>query len=441
MGNENQITPPSEKVLQVRKAFLSDDLAHVGHAQDLYNLEGEFKGTRKTIRWPFHFVGITFALGLILGAVGVGTWIRVTSRTVPIDIRDFQDERLRDVLRAQNRSQNMGANLEQELAGLREERDAKKRAVTEGAARDRENLAGINLTADEKARRLTEISAREKGALERIDAEYGPRIAQKEDAMRQAGSGADEGLAESARRDESLLASGDQLANMRLKAARDTYEERIRRMQVAHDLDIKALIAKYNPTFPPADRVNAVLAQNGAGAPGKGLRDYDRQLADEAEFNIAQFSQLRADYSNHQILVRRLRQVPYTNSIPKTLDRMDQLSTAIVDSYETLWERLVGALKRRTTALSAYENALAHMSREKSDNGYLLDTRDPARIAIYLSPLSVGMAPKGAYIYRLEDEPIGRVEFYSENGRLLAKQVESITGKSLQPFDRILLIR
>lgn len=440
MGNENQITP-SEKVLQVRKAFLSDEVAHIGSAESLYNLEGEFRSTKKTIRWSFHVVTIVFTVGLIIGALGVGAWIQITNRTVPIDIRDFQDERLKDVLRAQNRNQNLGANLETELAGLKDERDSKKRTASEMAAREREALAGLSLSPDEKSRRLAEISAREKATLDRIEADFGPRISQKEDALRQAGGGSDSDLAESAKKDESLLASGDQLANMRLKAARETYEERIRRMQIAHAAEIQALIAKYNPTFPPADRANAVLTQPRGGSGAGALRGYDNLLLEDAEFNLSQFAQLRRDYSNQLTLVRRLRQVPYTNSIPKTLDRVDELSTAVVDTYETLWDRLVGTLKKRNATIASYENALAHLTREKSDNGYLLDTRDPARMAVYLSPLSQGVAAKGGFIFRLEDEPIGRVEFFTEGGRLFARQVQSVAGKSLMPFDRILLIR
>ncbi|MBN8218968.1 MAG: hypothetical protein J0L75_20180 [Spirochaetes bacterium] len=439
MGNEDKV---GKDLVVSRRAFLRDDLEAVGHAANLYNLEKEFTKTRKNRRTTFFFVLLGFTAGLVLGAIGIGFYVFSSSRVVPVDIKDFQDERLRDVLRQQSRGQNAGANLEQELAGLREEKEGRVRAARSTAVRERESLAGMSLNAEERRKKLAEIAAREQGSLERIEAEYGPRIAQKEEALKNAGTGVNQGLVEAAQRDESLLASGDKLSAMRLKAARDTYEERIRRMQVAHDLDIKNLIALYNPTFAAGDRTFPVMSAPAPSVQDVTPRPWDRQLATEAGVSPEELAKLRRELSNQLVLVRRLRQVSYLNSVPGVLERIDRLTLSMVEGYESLWERLNGALRRRVQAVGAYETAMASYSREKSDNGYVLDARDLGRIAVYLAPLYQQSASGGsALVYRSEDETIGKIEFFQADGRTFGRLVETNSGKSLQPFDRILVIK
>jgi hypothetical protein len=165
-------------------------------------------------------------------------------------------------------------------------------------------------------------------------------------------------------------------------------------------------------------------------------------LTIEAAVAPDELARLRRELSNQLLLVRRLRQVSYLNSVPGVLERIDRLTLSLADGYESLWEKLNIALRRRVQTLGSYEIAMAAYSREKSDNGYVLDARDLGRIAVYLSPLFQQYTDGGAaLVYRNEDETIGKIEFYQADGRSFGRLIETNAGKSLQPFDRILVIK
>jgi hypothetical protein len=434
MGNENQVRALIENSKHV---LLREESKTIGQSTGLYNLETEFGKTKSNKRFLFHLIWFSFVVGIILGSVIGSLWIENRSKKIPIDIQDFQDLRLRELLSSASRGNGEIQNLQVDIKSLRDEKSAKIRLIHEKAQHERGLLAGLNDT--DSKNKLAQITKNESIEVASTESSYTKKIEDKESRVKtlEANSGVDPKSAG----DDSLVNNGDKLMNLRIQKVKDTYEERIAKMQALHAEEMNALFLKYNPVYAPGDKALAALTTKINPTGEIAYSPYDPQLEKETGINQQAFKKLRESTSNELLLVKRLRQVPYANSINPSLEKIEGTSQNLIATYESLWSKLNASLKNKKEVVGSFELAMQTYARDRSDNGYVLDSRVSDKIALFIDPIHVPQAGAKANIFRQDNDLVGTIELFMADGRWWGKNPQLAEGKRLLPFDRLFVIK
>ena len=64
------------------------------------------------------------------------------------------------------------------------------------------------------------------------------------------------------------------------------------------------------------------------------LQKYDPDLSDKKILIQSDFNNLRENINNYFLLLNRMQEIPYENSVAPTLNQMDYLSKTIINNYE-----------------------------------------------------------------------------------------------------------
>ncbi|MBL8992114.1 MAG: hypothetical protein JNM63_02155, partial [Spirochaetia bacterium] len=351
-----------------------------------------------------------------------------------------QDVRLRELLNSANKSGDEASRLDDQIKSFQNDRDNRILRVREDAKRDLALLNEDGISSAEKAKRRQEILAREQAEVAKANEDYRRKAGDLETRVRelQASKGAQNtGLIELAKKNEAVLSASDMLTSIRLKQQKAAYEEKIVLINRAHAQEIDNLILKYNPIYRPSDRALKVINAPVSALEAIPLRSFDNLLAVEGVLSQSAFAKIRQENSNQVILMNRMLQIPFTNSVARTIQRLDDINQAITVNYEKLWDFLIAALKRK----NQFEYAVHTLAKEKTDHGFILDPRDSEKVGIYLDPIYLPDSGMTGLVYRLDDELVGKVQFYQVDGKLWAKVTQTTEGKKLKPFDRIYVVR
>jgi hypothetical protein len=148
---------------------------------------------------------------------------------------------------------------------------------------------------------------------------------------------------------------------------------------------------------------------------------------------------LRKKIQNQKLIIDSLQRVPYTNSVPLALNRLEGLSQSIIGDYETLWGNLVEQLNARNSYLGNYEYAFNYLTIMRSESGFVIDARNPNRMEVFIDHVYSVKNGDIAYIFKNDDSPIAKIELNLEHGRITAKVKENLRPVKIEPFDKILL--
>ncbi len=437
MGNENKVNALIENSKHV---LLREESQTIGQSTGLYNLETEFGKTKNNKRILFHLIWFSFVVGIIIGSLVGSLWIENRSKNISIDIQDFQDLRLRELLSSANRGSSEIQNLQVDIKSLREERETKIKLLHERAQHEKELLAGLNPNDADYKNKIKEIEKNERNEVANTEANYSKKISEKEARVKtlEANAGVDPKNSGG----EDLVNNGDKLMNLRVQKVKDIYEERIAKLQALHAEEMASLTLRYNPVFNPNDKAVTALTAKISPLPSElSFSPYDNQLEKETGINLQSFKKLRENTSNQLTLVKRLRQIPYINSINPSLEKIDLASQNLIASYETLWSKLNYSLKNKKEVVGSFEWAMQTYAREHGDNGYIIDSRVGDKITIYLDPIHLPQSGTKANVFRQDNEIVATVELYVNEGRWWAKNAQVAEGKRLLPFDRLFVLK
>ncbi|HOX30784.1 MAG TPA: hypothetical protein PLB91_00545 [Spirochaetales bacterium] len=462
MGDDNEIR---QLIRRESESFLAKALKEAEGTGHSYDFEREFAKTAKNR--SFVVVAATLATIAALGAAALGVTRIIEGRAAaaPVDVAAFEALNLRDLLDTAKRNESEMEQARLELNRL----DYDLRAGIESIDRDYQaavqSIAARDYQAGEEARRLKEAAAaaaREKQALR---SSYSPRIKAKQaqiDEIQGRMDQYDQRLTDQARRQQELLDNERRVFEVDKKRQAAFYEARIAELKAARAKDVAALqrqrdsladslTARYNPKFED-ERSAALLAgwkEPEAPGPQLALPPYLAQ-AGLAEPGLGE--RLERSFQDYLYLSSKLRSVPYLNSVPPALSRMEAeargavalYSQALAAAGEGLRERderiaeLAARAEAAEKALASYGWAVGEYLRENREGGYLLDPRDPEDLSLALGP---GLpAPEGSAGYVVRgDKAIARISFFTRGGETRARVTELVAGEALRPFDVILV--
>jgi len=483
MDNEGKVT---DLVEQSKLVFLREAMEDFQTREAQYDLGREFAKSRGNRSPLVPGVIVGMILLFFIGAWGITWYIQESSKKITVTLRDFEEVNLREVLDTAKRIDSQITNAVEQKNAILAERDNRIKAVRTAADQQISLLGNENLSAVQLSAQTRAINARADGQVKELTAAYAPQIAKFDDSIKvlqDKMAQYDSRQVEQAKKQEEILNSQRTLYDLQLAKQKTDYEDRISALTTNYEKQIadqkrfhdqfvagmlrkfdderKALIAKYNPTFTDPS-VAALLAASVDPSMVKAprLAAYQPILSSAGVISQADYGALQKELDDYQILLKQLEAIPYENSVPNALSQIDYRSVALLHRLETVWTGLADVVRRdeqaiaqrdqaiaarnRTIAanqgeLAQFDFALDSLVRSARENGYIIDPRDTAHIAVYIDKIRQVADGSTGYVFRRDDQFIGTVEFHVSGGNVTASLVKLAGSNALLPFDKILI--
>jgi hypothetical protein len=436
-GNGDGSSKNAHDLEQTKRFFLSEELLVKSPQPEVYSLADEYAKSKRNKSYWVYLLILSYIAAMGIGVFLIDKLEENKNKRVEVNIAEFRQFNLIELLREQKENEEKLVKLQQELAELR---ISSKKELEKLAPHSQQKMLAA---ANEKIQKLEEAYNQEiKSRQEAIDALQKTIAAEKQRMGAKAQAGAGIAL-------KSSNVSGGQIQEAALEKVKAEYEARIARLiqnqrkeldalQQENEKLIDTLTLRYNPIFSQGEMA-AIIGSKPGNTGNRNLNKYLKILADENIYSEPEFNSLRAKIRNRDVIIANLLGIPYTNSVPPALNRLDQLSNSITSDYETLWTNLAQRLKEKNDYISGYNIALNYLSATRGESGYIIDARDPNRLIVFINHIYSVKPGTMAYIYKNEDRAIAKIQLNPERNRITARVIASLSNDKIEPFDRILL--
>ncbi len=441
MGNDNEVTrqlldnneevpaTPVAAPAAGKSAFLAVDIVDHDSRPGTYSLEDEYAATKSSRNILFYVV-----LGLFLLLMGGGAWaftwyLENKSSRSDFKLSEFQGLDLKKLLESARDVAKKLSLAQADLAGMKKQRDDELKLIRDNSARRRENILKSGESDAVKKRNLADENKKTAAALKAADEKYAQRIDEKEKQIAALKIQVDQNnkrVRGGVERAQSVVNNYQRLHQMRMDRQKRYYENQIART-----------ILRYNPVF--RDSTLRGLTRNAPKTRPEtpGVAGYTSELGRDAGFAKGDLKRLKGAVDNQFVLLRRLDKVPYRNSVDPALRRLNGYGRSIVGDYEKMRAGMTASIRRKNASLRAYRYALEYYARIQPESGYVLDGRTSSRVRVHLKDVLRVKGGETARVFRGDNEFIARIQM--EAGGRYAKTVLTAPGKSIQPFDKILV--
>ncbi len=463
---------PDDRIEKSKLVFLRELADEFRREQAYYDVGREFARTRQNR--SFLVPGVVLGLLVLLsaGALALTFNIQRNIDNIRVDIRDFEDVNLREVLdQVKNLETDMQSALREKEA-LAVERDNRLQVIHADALRRIDLLANENLSEDERLQRVQSIRAREGREVRAVEGEYAPKRAALDKKVNEIQSRRDQYDArqlEQAREREEILNNQRKLFEHQLDQQKQFYESRIAKlvadyqaqirdlrafhetfvsgMRKKHEQETRDLVARYNPVFTdPALRALVEAPLGRSAPPGPGLADYRELLGREGVISRDGYQAIRRKLAEYRLVVGALKKVPYLNSVPPALDQLEARNLELLRELESIWSGLAevvvareATIAKQAARIEEFGYAMESLVKANGENGYILDPRDPADMAVFVDRVRDIAPGTLGFVFRRDDLFIGVIRFTEAGERLRAALVRLEGKESIQPFDKVLI--
>ena len=354
-------------------------------------------------------ITLAFIAFVSLGALAVTSYIQYRNRHIQIDISDFEDINLKDLL-------NMAKKNENDLrVATRALDDLKFRLRSAIESINNELASTISLIREREAntatrnRRIREAQLAAEQKIEILMAEFQVKIAEQESGVEEIRKRIDEydqRMVEQVKKQEQILNNQQRLHDMEMEKTVTYYEEKLtdltteytkeidtlnanhnsltatlrrnNRNRVAtltrnhqnevatlkhnNELALNAMYKKYNPVFTARSVRDILNAPTDSLVREPPLHEYQTELGRENILSEDGLRNLRRKLRDSDALLTRLKQVPYENSVPQVLERLSLMSRTIVSEYEGLWFDLVNTVRVKNDAIGVRDKMISQFN-------------------------------------------------------------------------------
>ncbi len=412
-------------------------------APKLYDLSGEFIKTKFNRNYFVFTVLFLFMVLISIIAIGLTTYIEQNFQNLHIDIKDFEDVNLVELLNATKKYENDLNIINRNLLDIQTEIDKKTEEIN---LEYETNIDMLLQTQTNKSyiQKMTQSYKNQKEIrIKAIKSQYNDEITlklQERDLVLSKIESYDMRQVDKARKNQEMLQSQKQLNDLELKKIIEAYEQKIQKINTEHkqiiakkdnfytykiknintkhETDIAALIIKYNPVF--ADATLDII-HNSSGMIN----------LDEMKENFAYSSSI-------------LQAIPYINSVPALINSIIQSAEGIKRELSRIITELnddllikKSIIQTNTTAIAQHRNAFIHYLRNTGDTGIIINADNLNMITfIYndIIPVKSGTLVK---IFRNDNEFIASMIIENTNGIYTGKIIEVRQGKVILPFDKL----
>lgn len=438
MGNDKQVKNDLSKA---GSRFLPEEITNVDGEAKVYSLEHEFEKSRKNKNWAvFIIIGVFFSI-IVATTVLFTYYTELKNSKIDVNISEFEDVRLKEVLGNVRMAGNTILIRNNELNSLIIEMKNAKLNVNSTYLAKRNAVLDRGLSSEATAQQLAELKRAENSELARISGDYDKKIASKRGIIREIEKEQREAERKLKLEAESLAKLGDEskVYEMKMKNLSSTQKSGFDSMREYYEKYIRYITLKYNPVFSSGESKALLQRSSALSNDKKSLRGYDEIFSNENIWNRKRFDDLRGKINDFDFLLSRLSGIEYINSVPPALTGIDNLSKSIINDYESLWYGLTTVLKSKNKEIEDYRRALDAILKERPESGYIISPADSARVSIHINRLIPVKEGDSGLIFRSDDDYIGQIELFKTTDGFRAKIVSLEPGKSMKPFDRILM--
>lgn len=435
MGNEIEI-----KDLDVRStSFLPTEIKDIDSITDIYSLEDEFAKTKKNRNIGLYSAIGLFFLLVIGAAIAFSIYIQQRNQQVEINISEFEDLRLKEVIDSARSHEN---NLDLLLIKkeILEVEHRKKVLEVQRKYHQRElDLLARSLPEKQTDVRLAGLRQAERQEISKVNASFEEELQVKEEEIERI----KQELAEKKAAEESgqaeAISNVDRLNKLKMEQLKESNDSGVVALREYYENYVEYLTNVYNPPF-KSRRLQSII-NSASNYDVKTTNGYHPVLQQEGVTSYSNYAQLQQKKENNQSVLNRIQRIPYRGSVAPALSAVSTITQSISSDYENLLARSANVMRYKNGIIENYRNAIDLFLADKSESGYIINADDEKSIHIQLNDIYKDYADQTALVFRSDDEYIGKIRIsqMGYDGILRARVVERVKSKPFKPFDKILL--
>ncbi len=439
MGNEKQID--IERLEQSKSAFLPQEFQDPDAVGAIYSLEEEYAKTRKNKSTVLYITVFLFLASVIGGAIVYTGWLQNEGKKITIDISDFEDVRLLELVNQSKDIENEIDKLQYELKEAEVQYKEQLDRLGDEYNSQRDAVLSKEIEQSEKQTELSAVRTRYNRQVASAKNEYNAEINKlKSEIERLETQLADikEQIGAKGKIARTALGNKDELHNLQIKRLQNYYEDRIEKMNSDHQREINSLIYKFNPSFSNS-YLRSLIRQRVLTyrLPEELLQDTADVLRGEEAATNEDIALIRKNTSDQIRLLDRLQRIPYQNSVPRTLLHTESLSKSAIQKYDEIVLKLAENIRIKNRLIAQYDNALSAKLRIDGESGFILDTRNRNRIPVYLDSTYNPTNGTAVYIFRNSEE-IATARIYKDGIFYYIVPNDREAAANIEPLDYIM---
>ena len=456
MDNANEINEDNEvKDIVPKKTdlFFKEGLRSVDKPQ-VYSLDVEFAKTKKKKNVLFYFAVIAFIAALIYITTLITNEIQMRTDKFKVSIDDFKDLNLSDLLNTAKRHEARLRVLRQDLLDFQQEMTSRILKIKDRIAKEKDLLYTKKMSGNRRAEKLKQLRKKEEMQIKWVRNNYKGRIRRKTNEInhiKKSMEKYDKRLMKNAKRTEVLIDNYQKLhdleiqktirrfrgkiAEVKRKTARD-----IKDLKIFQKKFIKSLVLKYNPVY--KDEKLKKIIKNMDYVKGAGLlslKSYSQLLKKEKILSELLFENIQARMKDHHLLITRMMNVDYTNSINPSVKQMEYLSRTVFNQYENLREKMIHVIDKKNKLIRSYVLALDYFSKASREHGYVINGEDHNKIILVLNDDYPAKNGSIGVVIRGDKRKIATLEFFTTDEGIRAKVLQISSTNKILPFDKVLI--
>ncbi|URA09936.1 GumC domain-containing protein [Thermospira aquatica] len=444
MDHDKQIT---QWIHDPKSYFLAEDIAYEGERPPLYILEEEFAKTKKNRPYFLYFIMFLVSVVVVAFSLFVTKWYREKASKIEVQVADFQDLNLKEVLASYAKSLDELSQAKFELDALRQEyRDFQAR-VRQRRLQEELLLEQQDLSEEEKLTRLAQIATNAQQELKKLDEKYLPQIEEKQKRVAELEQTSSQYQKEVKGAAGKMRAVDDtrQVYEARLKQQQEYYQNQLNEQKRRYEREkedlkkyyeklMQTIVMRYNPLFTTQELQEALQYRVDIKTPLPVWADVIKQH--RLGFSV---DELYRQVRYQETIMKRLLLVPYTNSVALAIPQVYRLSLALRNEYENLGKVVGGVLSEREQLWKRINDGLVRVARERGEIGLVISSQQPALVVI--DPIYAVKTGDIGYIFRQDSQMIAKVQFRLSNYQsIFVEPIEWYdTKKEFQVFDRVVL--
>ena len=422
-------------------SFLPREIKDSDGLTEIYSLEDEFAKTKKNRNLALYLsIGLFFAI-VIGSAVAFSIFIQEKNKNVDINISEFEDLRLKEVIDSARSHEN---NLDLLLIKLEilkiDEQKAILKVKQKYHKRELDLLAReLSIKATDKG--LGQIRTAEKREIAAVSRSYQVQVDEKTREI----ENIRKELAEKKAKEEQAgkketISNVDRLNALKMEELKKSNDSGVVSLREYFQNYSRYLLSVYNPTF-TSQRIKTIINSGLEAKKQKPVMGFHPIYQREGIINRGEYQSIKKKSADNQYLLRRMQRIPYQNTVPPALTTVSNISSSIESDYDAMLRRFASVLEYKNSIIANYQNALSHFLAGKAENGYIINAENKKNLHIQLHDLFLAPVKTQAIIFRADDEYIGKIEItrLDKDNTLRARVISLADKKTIQPFDKILL--
>jgi hypothetical protein len=422
-------------------SFLPREIKDIDAVTDIYSLEDEFAKTKKNRNLGLYFSIGLFFLIVIGSAIGFSLYIQEMNKNVEINISEFEDLRLKEVIDSARSHENNLDLLLIKLEILKVDHQKAILKVKQKYYKKEQNLLARELSVKATDRGLNQIRTGEKREIAAVTRSFQVQIDEKaneiEDIKRDL---AQKKANEDKTGGTKTVSNVDRLNALKMQELKKSNDSGVVSLREYYENYTRYLTSLYNPKF-SSNRIKSIINSSQSIKNKKPVTGFHPIYQQEGIISRGEYQSVKKKSADNQFLLSRMQRIPYKNAVSPALVTVSSMASSIENDYDTMLRRFALVLQYKNSIISNYQNALNHHLSSKAENGYVINAVDKKNIHIQLNEIFQSPVKATAIVFREDDEYIGKIKItkIDRDNTLRARIIGLADNKTIQPFDKILL--